>query len=567
VYNYPTSAEYVLIPDRWSIVRPLGGDRRSRVFEIRRDSSGVCEKCALKVIRLTDEHGARALLTPDELEAYSEKLEKLMRSAIGEVRTLIELKDCPNIMRYYDCSAVEWESDSGFGCDFMIRTELLEPLTSVQRKRTFTREKLIAIGEELAQALEYCHSHGVIHRDIKPGNIFFDSSGRCKLGDFGIAAVSDSSRNRASTAIGTPTYASPEEFLAITSAGYDHRVDIYSLGLVLYELANGNKPPVYSPGDGFEANLRKRLAGKRLPKLQNTDAALRRVIEKACSFKPSGRYRSASEMLAALRHAETTTLGIGRAAVPIVAIALCAAFLIAVGVIRKAQQMPRGEKQGYAAMRLTEAPITAPLPSDAPMPVEKFRTPALSETPLSLPDSFVIGDHLTIGRFDCDGNAQNGLEPLEWIVYAVSGGRTMLICRNTLRCFEITAGELERGYRSSHIREWLTGEFYRSAFSDEERPLIGSRADSADADSDLVTLPDLSMLDSFLNAMQMRSTSFLQPVDFCVEEAGIAVGAGDVYLVALDSSGESFEFASFYPYNSLSPFGFGEKGYRTDGGS
>jgi serine/threonine-protein kinase len=107
------------------------------------------------------------------------------------------------------------------------------------------KENLLPLGEvkniisSVAQALDYAHSSGVVHRDIKPANIMISKNGDIKVTDFGIARVMSSSSTKTGAVLGTPSYMSPEQ---IVGHHVDGRSDLFSLGVVFYELLTGEKP-------------------------------------------------------------------------------------------------------------------------------------------------------------------------------------------------------------------------------------------------------------------------------------------------------------------------------------
>jgi len=125
-----------------------------------------------------------------------------------------------------------------------IAMEYLEgkPLNEVIKEGRLGFEDIINIGIQVAEALEYAHKKGIIHRDIKPSNIILTPNGQVKLTDFGIARIEDHSAQQQTMAgeiLGTPIYMSPEQ---ATGKTVDGRSDLYSLGVILYELTVGKRP-------------------------------------------------------------------------------------------------------------------------------------------------------------------------------------------------------------------------------------------------------------------------------------------------------------------------------------
>src|SRR5258708_17995444 len=117
------------------------------------------------------------------------------------------------------------------------------------KRRKLSLNEAQSIVEQVAAALDYAHQHGIIHRDLKPGNILFHADGRLLLSDFGIAKVLSGSDQHSSqhaptltttaAIIGTPEYLSPEQ---ATGCSIDQRTDVYSLGIVLYQILSGQVP-------------------------------------------------------------------------------------------------------------------------------------------------------------------------------------------------------------------------------------------------------------------------------------------------------------------------------------
>jgi eukaryotic-like serine/threonine-protein kinase len=154
------------------------------------------------------------------------------------------------------------------------------------------------IGLQVADALERCHQSGVVHRDIKPGNLFVTRGGTVKLLDFGIATLdgADSEHGDACAVRGTPEYMAPEALLSLPA---DHRADIYGFGVTLYECLTGAVP---HEGDHAEV-LRKvsSASGQALAEaLREVPVAFRELLSRCLARAPEDRFQSAAELRGAL---------------------------------------------------------------------------------------------------------------------------------------------------------------------------------------------------------------------------------------------------------------------------
>jgi serine/threonine protein kinase len=171
--------------------------------------------------------------------------------------------------------------------------------TLLDKKERFPLDNIARVMGDLLAGLQFSHERGVVHRDIKPGNIMLTQGGQAKIADFGIARIEMSSMTQAGTMLGTPAYMSPEQFRGEVA---DARTDVYSAGVLLYQLLTGDRP--------FEGGLTTIMH-----KVLNTDppapsqlastapAALDVVVRKAMAKRPEDRYASAAAFADALRAA------------------------------------------------------------------------------------------------------------------------------------------------------------------------------------------------------------------------------------------------------------------------
>jgi eukaryotic-like serine/threonine-protein kinase len=116
------------------------------------------------------------------------------------------------------------------------------PLDEILREKSFDIKEIINIGSQVARSLDYAHGQGIVHRDIKPSNIMVTSDGNIKITDFGIARIEDPAAaqlTQAGEILGTPSYMSPEQ---VRGQAVDGRSDLYSLGVILYEISAGRRP-------------------------------------------------------------------------------------------------------------------------------------------------------------------------------------------------------------------------------------------------------------------------------------------------------------------------------------
>lgn len=275
----------------------LGSGSFASVFRIARHDASV-KPCALKIITIPK---SEAEINAQRSEGMDDaSIQKYYQNMVDDIKReyelMSELKGCDNIVSCEDF--MSFRHEDGFGFDIVIRMELLEPLVSYELNNNIDALAVIKLGIGMCNALERCSIKSIIHRDIKPDNIFISEMGDFKLGDFGIARTMDNTVMMMSRK-GTPNYMAPEVYF---SQPYDNTADIYSLGIVLYRMLNNMRIPFLpleakeiSAGDRENAFTR-RINGENLPRPAYGDEALKSIVLKACAYNRNDRYQKPEEM-------------------------------------------------------------------------------------------------------------------------------------------------------------------------------------------------------------------------------------------------------------------------------
>ncbi len=280
----------------WETVRLIGSGSFGAVYEIQRDVLGTIEKAALKVISVPQNDSDLDELRAEgyDDESITQRFSGFAEDIIREYNMMVQMKGNANIVYCDDYKITQ--QDDGLGWDIYIKMEFLTPLMKAL-EQVSAEEQIIRFGIELCNALEVCQKRNVIHRDIKPQNIFVSDDGVFKLGDFGIAKTVE--KTVGGTKIGTYKYMAPEVY---NNQPYNSTADIYSLGLVLYWLLNERRmpfmplPPDKQTTEMDEEARHRRFAGDHIPAPKNGSNELKRIVLKACAFDPKERYQTARQM-------------------------------------------------------------------------------------------------------------------------------------------------------------------------------------------------------------------------------------------------------------------------------
>jgi serine/threonine protein kinase len=269
---------------KYEIKRPLGRGAMGVVYE--GWDPIIARRVAIKTVKLPD--------NADDPET-EEALARFRREAQAAGRLIH-----PNIVGVFDYGET---NDLAY-----IVMEFVDgpPLKNVlDKQERFALPDIVRVMDDLLTGLQFSHDRGVVHRDIKPANVMLTSGGQAKIADFGIARIESSSMTQAGTLLGTPAYMSPEQFMGQV---VDARTDIYSSGVLLYQLLTGERP--YE--GGLSAIMHKALNTEPpWPSQLSVTAppAFDAVVKRAMAKRPEERYPSATAFMAAVRAAVNAPAG------------------------------------------------------------------------------------------------------------------------------------------------------------------------------------------------------------------------------------------------------------------
>ncbi len=286
----------------WQIAEQIGEGSFGKVYKAVREEHSMTAYAAIKVISIPQSDAEISSLRSEGLDADASKtyFDGIVNDFVNEIKLMESMKGTSNIVSVEDFRVLEKEDKIGY--DIFIRMELLTPFNDYIANHTMSEKDIIKLGVDVCSALELCSRKNIIHRDIKPENIFVSSFGDFKVGDFGIAKELEKTSGAMSSK-GTFNYMAPE-----IAAGkkYDHTVDIYSLGLVLYKLLNNNRLPFIDPyAQQIQYQDRKnaadrRLGGEPLPVPVNASPQLADIVLAACSYDPAQRFSTPTAFKKAL---------------------------------------------------------------------------------------------------------------------------------------------------------------------------------------------------------------------------------------------------------------------------
>ena len=225
-------------------------------------------------------------------EFEGEKLEEVKERFFREAETAGRLNH-PNIVTIYDVG--EDEDLSYIAMDYLKGDNLL---CFCKAEKLLPAKEVLQVLAKVADALDYAHRNGVVHRDVKPANIIYDrESGVMKVTDFGVAFLTDSSKTKTGTILGSPSYMSPEQLAGLK---VDGRSDLFSLGVTVYQMLTGELPFI---GESL-ASLMYKIANEKHPDVRlfrpDLPSCVSRIINKALAKEAENRFQSGERFSNAL---------------------------------------------------------------------------------------------------------------------------------------------------------------------------------------------------------------------------------------------------------------------------
>ena len=286
----------------WKIVEKIGEGSFGQVYKAHRTERGKSFYSAIKIINIpgsqSELNSVRSETGNDQ--AAREYFQNLVEECIQEIGTMEYFRGNSYIVSVEDFKVMEYLY--AIGWEIYIRMEYLTSFLDYCAEKQLQEKEVIQMGLDLSKALGYCRKLHIIHRDVKPENIFVSRFGDFKLGDFGIARELERTMSGFSKK-GTYSYMAPEMY---KGEKYDSRVDIYSLGIVLYKLMNHNRLPFMNLEKQFityrdkENALNKRMSGEQMAPPAEAGKLFGQIILKACAFDPDERYQTPEEFYRAL---------------------------------------------------------------------------------------------------------------------------------------------------------------------------------------------------------------------------------------------------------------------------
>ena len=288
----------------WEVVEEIGAGSYGKVYKIKRQDICGTYYAALKVISFPQNDRQNEILKKANFnkEQMTEHYYQLANELSREFSVMEKFKGNTNIVSYEDHKLVPQKD--GIGWYVLIRMEMLTPLIEYIKAHEMSEREICKLGIDICNALILCQKENIIHRDIKPGNIFVSNYGDFKLGDFSIAQ-NVRLQMYTEAPMGTYTYMAPEVY---QGKGYNFTIDLYALGLIIYRLFNRGRGP-FLPLPPEKINLeidneanKLRLTGHELNSPIDASESMVKIIIKTCAYDCKQRYQTPDELKKSLEN-------------------------------------------------------------------------------------------------------------------------------------------------------------------------------------------------------------------------------------------------------------------------
>lgn len=292
----------------WYTERQLGSGTDGKVFSIYKEKyDGTKERSVLKIIRLGENRGDIKTIDPNEnivIENEEEYYSTIIAGITDNIKSVMDSDKGKHFVRYENFELRK--ASDGKGRLILLKLEEMRSLSELLKEFSFTLEETLRLGISVCKSLIKCRTFGgYIYPNLKPENILFDRNGVCKLGDFGTFSLLEPAKT--SVAYKRTQYYMAPEF--IKNGKINCTADTYSLGLILYMLSNRGRLPFAEPYpekvtiNSLNEGVQKRVAGECFPEPQLASDELKKIIAKACAYKPNERYFTPEQMLSDLQNA------------------------------------------------------------------------------------------------------------------------------------------------------------------------------------------------------------------------------------------------------------------------
>lgn len=486
----------------WIIKRKLEENRFGAVYEAESKLFGNKNTCAVKLISLNN-----TVLLSEVREIKNLSTEELKRLKIEEARKSVweiilmkKFQEENHIVNIYDYEIFPDQRKT----DIVVRMELLTNLTNYIDKNKKSggelKQFVIKLGIDICEALEKCEKENIIHRDINPENIFIDKNEKFKLGNFGLTSRMISRISYYESFLlprGTEVYMSPEDF------GWENKIDyhseIYSLGIVMYQLLNDGNIPFIKAEEPYALDnaIRRRIEGEKILPPQNENGQLWEVIQKACQFKKEDRYQNAFEMRADLEKLQSekniktaNSLKIEQIKNEITVLKQDIFELknmetekinIETEKMRKELSLAQSKQKKLETeneklcIRLESLKSSKEELEQQTFKLNRKNIELQKENnellnSKSVLNCNVVGNTIFFGRYPQDEDGRE--KPIEWTVMKAEKNKMLLLSKYVLDAQPYNKKFKEVTWETSDIRRWLNSDFYITAFNDIEQSKI-----------------------------------------------------------------------------------------------